>query len=384
MGCCTCKKTNLNESIYELASHVSDVDQRKENYWDHQNQNLYHTRNASSKIDISRGTLSLNLNSIHANTILEENEIIISNREINGTSIIVCHENIDKKEKILSITDIDNYNKEMFELINKLRQNPASFINVIQNYKKSIRIEKGINSNHNTNNKNHDKYFNMFYLVIPEYSIRIPLIKGEAQFDEICGELKAIGLNSKVNIEEEKQSISMIADNGRKTNNEFSKQCLENDNKSKEFQKSTTFQEDGNLYSNDADCLTTNQEILPHLTYKKLLEIDLPEIKSSPRNSSELIIDNEFNKDYLSVNYIKHYKKLLAEGISIIGFHYDICPLIPELSVVLQLVDDNNSNGQRRINLLNKSCEYIGIKTIPFSKNTVCSFITIGKLIDEN
>ena len=49
------------------------------------------------------------------------------------------------------------------------------------------------------------------------------------------------------------------------------------------------------------------------------------------------------------------------DKFSIIDFHYDICYDNIELSVILQIIDDTNSNYQRRKNIFNPKARYIGI-----------------------
>ena len=75
-----------------------------------------------------------------------------------------------------------------------------------------------------------------------------------------------------------------------------------------------------------------------------------------PINSPELCV----NKDYIR-NVIVFKAEENRDKFSIIDFHYDICYDNIELSVILQIIDDTNSNYQRRKNIFNPKARYIGI-----------------------
>lgn len=64
----------------------------------------------------------------------------------------------------------DKFSKYIFGQINKLRQNPQSFIDMIENAKKNIKIEKGIK--------------------IYKSSVKVALSKGESAFDDAIEILK--------------------------------------------------------------------------------------------------------------------------------------------------------------------------------------------------
>lgn len=120
------------------------------------------------------------------------------------------------------------------------------------------------------------------------------------------------------------------------------------------------------------DYLASNTKTLKELKYNSLLEF--PNI-----DENEDLSDFSINIDKISTLYGLHYAKLKQNDIDITGFHYDISPADAELSLILQIVDDNNSKGQRRDNIFNEESEYIGIYSFLYEKNLLFSFITFGK-----
>lgn len=98
---------------------------------------------------------------------------------------------------------------------------------------------------------------------------------------------------------------------------------------------------------------------LNKLIINKDFEIDVEELKSYFIKNDSISI----NQSQLSMIYLSKYKDLLQKGYKIAGFHYDFSPIDSNLSLLLQIVDDNNSNKQRRSSLfdLEVSCKYFGI-----------------------
>lgn len=67
------------------------------------------------------------------------------------------------------------------------------------------------------------------------------------------------------------------------------------------------------------------------------------------------------NKDAIAV-LVNKKKDELKDKYSNFGFHYDMGTSIPDVSAVLQLVDDNvGFAGLRRKNILNEGYKYIGV-----------------------
>jgi len=97
------------------------------------------------------------------------------------------------------------------------------------------------------------------------------------------------------------------------------------------------------------DVLKATEPLQP-FEFRKDLIIEVPE------NSKDW-----FNKEVINSLFNKK-KEELSDKYQSFSFHYDIGTSIPDVSTVLQVVDDNvGFNGSRRQNLLSESFKYIGI-----------------------
>lgn len=103
-------------------------------------------------------------------------------------------------------------------------------------------------------------------------------------------------------------------------------------------------------FKNCIDILEQTQPMQP-LTLVDEIAIKVPE-QVSEMNDKNRIIElirrkkNELNE----LNKYRHF-----------GFHYDNGSIDAEVSTLLQVVDDNNSNGQRRANIINPHFKYLGV-----------------------
>ena len=84
---------------------------------------------------------------------------------------------------------------------------------------------------------------------------------------------------------------------------------------------------------------------------------------------SKLILD----KEYIS-KCIETIKSSTNNRYDIFDFQYDISPN-PVLSTMIQVVDDTNSNFQRRNNILNENVKYVGISYGEFKKGIFCFYL---------
>lgn len=97
-----------------------------------------------------------------------------------------------------------------------------------------------------------------------------------------------------------------------------------------------------------ANLLTLNP--LPPLEIRKELTIELP---ANYKDWS--------NKDVIG-ELVTSKKKELADKYSNFSFHFDMGTNLPDVSAVLQLVDDNAGfNGIRRNNILSTTHKYVGV-----------------------
>ncbi len=80
------------------------------------------------------------------------------------------------------------------------------------------------------------------------------------------------------------------------------------------------------------------------------------------------------NREYITNSLIKMTKEN-KDKYTINWFHYDNNVKSAEISTVLQLVDDNNSKGERRKHLLDENVKYVGINYGPVRKNIYCIYL---------
>jgi hypothetical protein len=83
------------------------------------------------------------------------------------------------------------------------------------------------------------------------------------------------------------------------------------------------------------------------------------------------------DKDYLTKNFLEMNIKL-KDRYCIKGFHYDININNPEYSTLMQVIDDTNSNGQRRSPIIDKDIKYVGINFGRMKGNLYCIYIVFA------
>ena len=106
-----------------------------------------------------------------------------------------------------------------------------------------------------------------------------------------------------------------------------------------------------------------NMSPIPPLEFKEEMCIPLP--------------DNE--KDFKDSNYLRNkVKEILAKNVRINVFYKEMVK-IPQVSVLLMVVDDNGKNsGKKRRAILNENFKYIGI-TYRFIGKTFISYFSFSK-----
>jgi hypothetical protein len=80
-------------------------------------------------------------------------------------------------------------------------------------------------------------------------------------------------------------------------------------------------------------------------------------------------------KEYLTNTFLRISNELKEKNLKIQGFHYDNNINDAEVSTLLQIVDDNNSNGQRRRHILDKNAKYVGINIGKIKSNLYCIYL---------
>jgi len=116
-------------------------------------------------------------------------------------------------------------------------------------------------------------------------------------------------------------------------------------------------------------------EFIAYLTTAEKLEplILKNEIVIKPHGKAEL----QTKKEIIADLFLQK-KKELGDKYKLLDFHYDCGTNNPEISSLLQLVDDNNSNKQRRNKILNKDYKYVGIALSKIKANRFCVYVTFA------
>ncbi len=108
-------------------------------------------------------------------------------------------------------------------------------------------------------------------------------------------------------------------------------------------------------------------------------QISLEPIELNNDLKIEFDLQNNSKKDFTSLHYITNILKKKLEFIKnqyfIIGFHYDVCSDNPEISSILQIVDDTGNHFSRRKNILNSKAKYVGISFVYINKHIVCYYL---------
>ena len=91
-----------------------------------------------------------------------------------------------------------------------------------------------------------------------------------------------------------------------------------------------------------------------------------------PENSEDM------NNKEIIYNLIIEKKKQLNGKYKYFNFHYDQGDLNSEISAILQLVDDTNSNLKRRNNILNSNNKYVGISVGRMNNNRYLVYLSFA------
>ena len=123
-------------------------------------------------------------------------------------------------------------------------------------------------------------------------------------------------------------------------------------------------------YKSFEDCESFLNYQIPLEPLKIKNELNLPFPHTSKANCDK--------EKYLTKELTKKAIEVEKNKLTIINFHYDISIGNPELSVLLQIVDDTNSKMQRRKNILSKKCKYIGITVGQLQEGLFCFYFVFG------
>ena len=107
------------------------------------------------------------------------------------------------------------------------------------------------------------------------------------------------------------------------------------------------------------------QKVLQPLFLKEEIALEFP------YDNPEICDD----PNYLTQILDKKKMELKNDDLKIVNFHYDLIIPNPELSVLMQLVDDTNSKYQRRLNIFNEEAKYIGISIGKKANGVICFYL---------
>lgn len=113
-------------------------------------------------------------------------------------------------------------------------------------------------------------------------------------------------------------------------------------------------------------------KILRNLKQTKPLEL-VNELAIQPPDKPEHI-----NSKEIMVESFKNKRQEVGDNYKHLGFHYDNGALNAEISAILQIVDDNNSNTQRRSNILNPKYKYVGVSAAKVKVNRYYIYLTFA------
>lgn len=106
------------------------------------------------------------------------------------------------------------------------------------------------------------------------------------------------------------------------------------------------------------------KEKIRHISFKKELNIHIPD-------------DKELWADRGYIERQCNDKRQEFPSMDESAFHFDIGSSNPEVSLILQLVDDSSFKGSRRENLLNNDYKFIGISNFT-QGNISCSYFFLS------
>lgn len=156
--------------------------------------------------------------------------------------------------------------------------------------------------------------------------------------------------------------------------NKYKENIIEKNNKyylkSNKYLNTLILLEKGESEFNECIKLLYLQESLEPIELNNKLKLDV----NIPLNNENLSIDYYTSLEFIE-KIINNKIKLLEDNFEIIGFHYDKSLNDPELSVVLQLIDDTGNEKSRRKNILNKKVKYVGISALNLKENIYCYYL---------
>lgn len=116
-------------------------------------------------------------------------------------------------------------------------------------------------------------------------------------------------------------------------------------------------------------CIEILKNLKPMNKLAMIDELKVPFPEFNPRQAT--------NRDYITSVLLEKANEI-KDKYTLNWFHYDNNIYNAEVSTVLQLVDDNNSNGERRRHLLDDKIKYAGISVGKVKKNIYCIYLVFA------
>lgn len=122
----------------------------------------------------------------------------------------------------------------------------------------------------------------------------------------------------------------------------------------------------------------STQTPLDPLIMSEELKIDF----SGINGNNDGFTENEFGNSVPSLSQIKcilcKKEESIEDSFTLMGFHYDNSTNNPELSAVLQLIDDTGASHIRRKNIMNPKIKNVGISCSWIKDNVYCFYLIFG------
>jgi hypothetical protein len=345
------------------------------------------------------------------------NENIENNESAEKKEQKSMDDNLSKNEKYA------NYPKNMLDLINKIRADPKSYSEIIEDSIKNIIEIEG-------DDENTPKY-------IYKKKVKVALSRGEPAFTEAAEELKSLNplppleLKNEICValpekEEENENNNsdknedlsnlrnqgwQIADSNNESNEKKEQKSMD-DNLSKNEKYANypknmleiinKIRSDPKSYSDIIEDSIKNiieiegdDENTPKYIYKKKVKVALARGEPAFTEAAEelkslnplppLELKNEIcvalpqkEKEIKDSSYLREQVKILRENTNVDVFFKDLIK-IPEVSALLMIVDDSTkSPGKKRQAVLNPNYKYIGISS-KFIGKTFVAYFTFSK-----
>lgn len=160
---------------------------------------------------------------------------------------------------------------------------------------------------------------------------------------------------------------------------EFMKYIKQDKNTNKSFFVVNNSTKINLLKGNEAflSCCSLLNELSEKIKNKnlKLGQLEIKEDLKFPFPENNPSLCNK--KEYISEK-INELSKKVQNKYKLKGFHYDMSPIDAETSLIMQIVDDNNSNGKRRSAIFDDKIKYIGISHGKVRDNIFCVYMVFA------